>query len=170
MSFLLRPVLRPLVAGILLCHTGSLLHADTLAEIYESALENDAKLKAAQASYKANIETEKQARSALLPQLNASAGYEDAEGDSNTQSILGSSPPGDTDSESERYSVSLQQQVFDLPAWFSFKSGQSISDQAAAQLAADQQALIIRTAEAYFNVLRSRASHSTATGTNATTL
>ena len=129
--------------------------ADTLVDIYELAVNNDAKLKTAKANYNANIETEKQARSALLPQINASASYEDSDAETNSQFSNIPATIGDTDSESERYSISLQQPLFDLPAWFTFKQGQSISEQAEAQLAADQQSLIIRTAEAYFNVLRS---------------
>ena len=149
-------LLRPLVAGIALTLSSTMTLADTLAEIYELAVQNDAKLKAAEATYKANIETELQARSALLPQLNATATYQDSNGDIiNQPRFLVPPVEGDTDSESESYNISLQQQVFDLPAWFSFKSGQSLSAQAEAQLAADQQDLIVRTAEAYFNVLRS---------------
>lgn len=129
--------------------------ADTLVDIYELAVNNDAKLKTAKANYNANIETEKQARSALLPQVNASASYEDSDAETNSQFAFGASTIGDTDSETETYSISLQQPLFDLPAWFSFKRGQSISEQAEAQLASDQQSLIIRTAEAYFDVLRS---------------
>ena len=60
------------------------------------------------------------------------------------------------ESEDENYNISLQQKVFDLGAWFNFKSGKAVSKQAEATLAADQQALIIRVAEAYFNVLRAR--------------
>jgi outer membrane protein len=143
--------LKPLTAAIIASLASTATLADTLRGIYELAVQNDAKLKAAEASYKANLETEQQALSTLLPQLNASASYQDTNGD-NTSVISGA---GDTDSESETYAISLQQQVFDLPAWFSFKSGQSLTAQAEAQFAADQQNLIIRTAEAYFNVLRS---------------
>ena len=41
-----------------------------------------------------------------------------------------------------------------MPSWYSFKSGKALSDSAQAQFAADQQSLIIRVSEAYFNVLR----------------
>src|SRR5690606_20567553 len=43
--------------------------ADSLRDIYELALKSDAKLRAAAATFRANQETEKQARSRLLPQL-----------------------------------------------------------------------------------------------------
>ena len=47
--------------------------ADTLVDIYELALENDAQLKAQIAQYNADIELEKLALAPLLPQ--AGAGY-----------------------------------------------------------------------------------------------
>src|SRR5690606_33877794 len=52
------------------------------------------------------------------------------------------------------WNVELQQPIFDLAAWFSFRSGKSTSEQAQAQFAFDQQNLIVRVAEAYFEVLR----------------
>ena len=55
--------------------------ADTLAEIYELALENDAQLKAQQAQYKANLEIENLGRAALLPQINAGYDYSDIDRD-----------------------------------------------------------------------------------------
>ena len=45
--------------------------ADTLREIYELALDNDAQLKSREAQYRANLETENLGRAALLPQVNA---------------------------------------------------------------------------------------------------
>ncbi len=141
--------------------------ADTLLDVYELAVKNDPQLKAAEASYRANIETEKLGLSALLPQISAQAYYQDAEIDSQRKSVtsssggvLGSSSVIDqqsnTDSETESYSISLNQALFDLPAWFTFRAGKKITAQAEAQLAYDQQQLIIRVSEAYFNVLRGR--------------
>ncbi|GAA4091777.1 TolC family outer membrane protein [Zhongshania borealis] len=141
--------------------------ADTLLDVYELAVKNDPQLKAAEASYRANIETEKLGLSALLPQVSAQAYYQDAEIDSQRKSVtsssggvLGSSSVIDqqsnTDSETESYSISLNQALFDLPAWFTFRAGKKITAQAEAQLAYDQQQLIIRVSEAYFNVLRGR--------------
>src|ERR1700754_2018258 len=65
------------------------VHADTLRDIYELAVKNDAKLKAAEATYKANIETEQQTKSRLLPQLNGDASYGRNEREQNSQSITG---------------------------------------------------------------------------------
>lgn len=135
--------------------------ADSLSDIYELALGSDATLKAAQATYRANLETENIARSALLPQINGSAELQRKDIDQRSESIFelnGVLVPSTSDdsreSDSRTIAVSLDQKIFDLPAWFSFKSGKYTSDEAKAQLAADQQNLIIRVSEAYFNVLR----------------
>ena len=58
--------------------------ADTLVDIYELALENDAQLKAQVAQYNADIELENCA-APLLPQARAGCSYTDAENDSATQ-------------------------------------------------------------------------------------
>ena len=51
------------------------MQADSLRDIYELALENDAQIKAEEAVYLARRETENLARSALLPQV---AGHDPA--------------------------------------------------------------------------------------------
>jgi outer membrane protein len=156
----------PLYAAILAATLLSpSLSADTLLDVYELALDNDPVLKTAEANYRANLETENIARAGLLPQVAGEAYYLDSETDSERKSTTftsGSSTAtlidqaANTDSETEAYSVSLNQALFDLPAWFSFKAGKAVSEQAKAQLAYDQQDLIVRVADAYFSVLRAR--------------
>ena len=53
--------------------------ADTLVDIYELALENDAQLKAQIAQYNADIELEKLALAPLLPQAGAGYSFTDSE-------------------------------------------------------------------------------------------
>ena len=150
-----------LATGALLC--GSLsAQADTLLSIYEQALANDATLKASEATYKANLEIEKQALSALLPQLSASASYSQTDLDttadridfSSSGAVLDIPTRTNLDATSKDYGAVLEQSLIDIPLWFGFKSGQQTSKQAAAQFAYDQQDLILRVATAYFNVLQ----------------
>jgi len=134
---------------------GSAASADTLLEIYELALKNDPVLKAAEASFRAGKEAEVQGRSALLPQVGAQATY--GESDLSTQSKYNffSNPfDQDLDGQDENYFLNVDQKIFDLSAWFTFKQGKELTREAAARFAADQEDLIIRTAEAYVNVLR----------------
>lgn len=133
-------------------------NAQTLAEVYELALANDPQLRAAEANYRAGKEALPQSRAALLPQLSASAGYRDGKGTRGTSRTLGSTfiaqSIGDYDDESENYSVSLSQPLFDLPAWFSFKRGRELDQKASSEFAKAQQDLIVRVADTYFAVLR----------------
>lgn len=143
------------LAGVLsLCAVN--LHADTLQDIYLRALENDHQLKADAAAYRAGLESRIIGRSALLPQINATATYSDAEQTTIGRAAGTSGIPDvyDVDSENEVYSVTLTQPLFNMAAWFGYKQGITLSEQAEAQFSADQQDLIIRVSEAYFNVLR----------------
>ncbi|WP_415903069.1 TolC family outer membrane protein [Neptuniibacter sp. QD29_5] len=121
----------------------SSVSAGELADIYQLALANDPQLKAAQASFNAGKEIEIQNRSSLLPNVNLSA---------NTTTI-----DSDTaDYNNHGYTLSLSQPVFNAAAWFTFKQGQVISEQAALQFELEQQILINRTVEAYLGVLRAK--------------
>jgi outer membrane protein len=138
-------------------------HAESLGDIYELALENDAQLKSEQAQYLARTETENLAKSALLPQVSTSYSYTDSDTDRWAQSRDFNEPglplidtKSNTDTDTDGYSVSLNQAIFDLPAWFSFQSGKEISKQAAATFAGNQQNLIVRVVDAYLLVLRAQ--------------
>ena len=143
----------------ILCATAG---ADTLRDIYELALENDALLKSQEATYRANLEDERINLSALLPQVNANYQYQNSDTDTDAQSVDqlpdGTIKPIQTttniDVDVDGYEVSLDQAIFDLPAWFTFQSGKQTSKQAEANFAADQQDLIVRVVETYLGVLR----------------
>ena len=126
----------------LIALTSNSVKAETLADIYQSAVKNDPIAGAARATYKANKETLKQGRAVLLPQLTASS--------------IKAEPSSDDSSNPEKttYMASLSQSLFNVPAWFQFQSAKKMDQVAEAQFATQQQSLIIRVSEAYFNVLR----------------
>ena len=137
--------------------------AESLRDIYELALENDAQLRAQEAQYRASLEDEKVARSALLPQVTAGYSREDSDTDTTSPGVIGFDQSGtpligptfdNTDIVRDTYQVSLSQAIFDLPAWFSFKAGRELTKEAEATFAANQQNLIVRVTEAYLGVLR----------------
>lgn len=145
------------------------LQADSLRDIYELALENDAQLKAEQATYLASKETEALSRAALLPQITGSYSYSNSDADSDAFTPDSAIDPvtnlpttvivpqfNNRDTDTEGYSISLNQALFDLPAWFSFKSGREVSKEAESTFASNQQNLIVRVVEAYLSVLRSQ--------------
>ena len=67
--------------------------ADTLVDIYELALENDAQLKAQIAQYSADIELEKLALAPLLPQARAGYSFTDSENDSTRPNVIFNDDP-----------------------------------------------------------------------------
>lgn len=152
-------------AGIL---SSSIANAATLKEIYQQALDNDHRFKAAQAQLKAGEEFRKIGRSALLPQVGFEASYTQAKRTDNSDQLITQDENGqllsepvwagsdgiDSDSETTEYGVSLNQAFFDMSAWSGYKRGQAASDIAHAAFYDAEQQLILRTANAYFDVLR----------------
>lgn len=127
--------------------------ANSLQDIYELALKNDAQLKADTAGYEAGKEYSDIARAGLLPQVNASYNYN--KNNTDITDNLNALQSGKTNTKTTGWDVSLTQPLFDMSAWYVYKQGQKLSAQAEAQFGADQQSLIVRVATAYFNVLRS---------------
>lgn len=131
---------------------------NTLAGIYELALENDLTLERARAELRAGQESRKLALAGLLPQVQAGAGYAMQETQSSGQNAFGSVtfPEFDTETDAnvDSWDVSLRQPVFDMPAWFNFQRGVELSKQAESQFAVAQQGLMVRTVAAYTAVLR----------------
>ncbi|MFT5482438.1 MAG: outer membrane protein [Halieaceae bacterium] len=136
-------------------------NADTLREIYELALENDAQLKSAEATYLSGLEDRNLGMAGLLPQISASYEYTNSDTDVDSPNIDTDNSGGFTvintstniDTDTTGYNLSLRQPLFDMAAWFQFKTGSMSSRAAEATFAADQQNLIVRVAEAYFTVL-----------------
>ncbi|GAB6067804.1 efflux transporter outer membrane subunit OpmH [Methylothermus subterraneus] len=134
--------------------------ADDLVTVYQLALENDPSFRAAQASLRAGLEEEIKGRAELLPKVNVNAGFGLNQSQNRGQFPAGGILfPSNTDigSESKSWGVSLTQPVFDLSAWFRFKRGQELTEQAKARFAAESQALILKVAESYLAVLKAQA-------------
>lgn len=127
--------------------------ANSLLDVYQLALENDAQLKADQAKYEAGLENKTIARAGLLPQINASAQVAKTDRDT-TDNLAAPKATSNLDSDSTGWEVSLSQPLFNMNAWYTYKQGSLLSEQAEAQYGADQQSLIVRVSSAYFNVLR----------------
>ena len=138
-------ITRVFVAALTAILLTTLVQADSLSDIYQSALQNDPVLRAARATYMAKKETVQQGRAVLLPQLSASTTYRETD---NKDASTGAN------SETTNYSLNLSQALFNMPAWFQFQSAKQMDQSAQADFSAHQQALIIRVSEAYFNVLR----------------
>lgn len=128
------------------------VHANSLSDVYELALQNDAQLKADQAKHEAGLASKTIGRAGLLPQINASATHTDI--DQDLTDNLNAANSGKIDYTSSGWGVSLSQPLFNMARWYTYQQGVKLSEQAEAQFGADQQSLIVRVATAYFNVLR----------------
>lgn len=129
--------------------------ADNLMDIYQLALENDNQLKADRASYEAGMESITIGRAGLLPQVNVDLGWDKSDSDKSNNLNSGIwLNQNDVDQEQTSWGVSLSQPLFDMRAWHAYQQGSVLSELSTAQFSADQQSLIIRVADSYFNVLR----------------
>jgi outer membrane protein len=139
------------------------VQADSLRDIYELALQNDAQLKAEEAAYLARRETENLGRAGLLPQVSTAYSYQNSDGDTEGFGpIVGDGGVNvvesvtNQDIDTDGYVISLKQPLFDLSAWFTFQSGKEVTKEAEATFASNQQNLIVRVVEAYLLVLRAQ--------------
>ena len=137
-----------LLFSLLLSSPLSYAQVDTLLDIYALAKANDHQLQSEYATYLANRETAAINRAALRPQITGSAGV----GRSNTDTS--GTTHSETDNDSRSYSVSLTQQLINNNAWNAYKQGKVEAHIAEVTYTANQQSLIIRSAEAYFDTLR----------------
>ena len=125
--------------------------ADSLAEIYDLAKQNDPQLLSVAAQRDQAFEAITSSRSALLPQINLTAGYNLTRGDTEYDSSDSSN-----DSNALTADVSFSQALYNRASWISLDTAEKNARQADATYAATQQALIIRVSQAYFEVLRAQ--------------
>jgi outer membrane protein len=126
--------------------------AETLLEIYELATQNDREYQANIARFNADKEAVNIARGGLLPQITGNVSYSDEDQDT-SGTLRGASARSDDSTDTTRYSISLQQPLIDFNALNNYRGGKIRTAAAEVQLAADKQNLIIRSAQAYFDVL-----------------
>jgi len=119
-----------------------------LANLFEMAKQRDASYRAAAAQLRADLETENQAFSALLPNVNFGARIEKQENtyDAFGMSVEASRNPG-------TYSLVLNQALFRPQAWESYKQSQLLGEIAKLAFQQAEQNLILRLSRAYFEVL-----------------
>ena len=131
------------------------LQADDLVDVFVAAKDNDAVVGAARASYQADKERLPQARSLLLPSIVASASTTKTEttipGDDSLQSQILRKGYNDNG-----WNAQLRQPILNLSSWFGYNSAKAFVKASSFSLAAQEQDLIVRVAEAYLNILRTR--------------
>ena len=121
--------------------------ADTLMDIYHQAETSDTVWAGARYNYDANIEKGSQGRALLLPSVIFSAG-------ASKNSIDKTSPTSEMARyDSSSYTLQLTQPLYRRQSFAAYAQGKSTVTRAEAELAIARQDLILRTTQAYFEVL-----------------
>lgn len=135
---------------LLLAASGLALSAQgaDLLGVYRDALTSDPVFQAARAQYQASVERLPQARAGYLPFVTGSAGayrnFNERDG------------AEDVDYSTRGFSVTLSQPVFRMQNWISISQAEKQVVQAEAALTTAGQDLILRVAQAYFDVLQAQ--------------
>ena len=139
--------IKTIVGAALLIISGN-INAEDLNTIYSLAAENDPQFRAARAQYEAESEAPYQAWGAMLPQINGAL-YKSDTSTETTKS--GVTTPSDFDTDG--YSLSLSQTIYNHAKFAQISQANAVSEQALANYRYAEQALVLRAAEKYFNVL-----------------
>jgi outer membrane protein len=131
---------------------GNVLAAD-LNEIYQLSLTNDAELAAAKAKRSSGNYQVDIARAPLLPQvtLGADKVFSEIETDA-----------GNTDFDTLSFNATISQTLFNLNSWYNYQAAAAGGNSSDLEYLLSEQQLILRSAEAYFNVLRAQENLETA--------
>jgi len=147
-------MLRPSYALALIggLHAGYAIAADLL-QTYREALANDATYASARAARDAGLENLPQGLAQILPTINATAftQYSDVNID-----FRGAAPDQERMGNSNGYTVTLTQPLFNWQAFQLYKESGFKAAQAEAVFGQATQDLIVRVAQAYFDVLTSQ--------------
>jgi outer membrane protein len=127
------------------------VHAINLLQVYQEALANDAVYASARATLTAGQERSTQGRAGLLPTIGVGGSYSRTNADIESSGISFG-----RNFSANGYSVSLSQPLFRLANWEQYQQGKLSVALSEAQFAQAQQDLIVRVAQAYFDVLASQ--------------
>ena len=141
-----------------LCHSAAA--QESLMDVYQRALQNDPAIREAEARFLANSEVRPQARSQLLPSLSfgmSTQGSFNEDPNPPTNPITGENEPGfggtERESDTTGWQLNINQSVFDWSQILSLKQSDKRVAQAETEYESQRQQLLLRVAEAYFNVL-----------------
>jgi outer membrane protein len=146
--------LKPYILAVML-GTGGFAQAADLLETFRAAQANDPVFAAARATLQAGQEKLPQGRSQLLPSISLSA---NSTFNDQTIQYLGANPFGGANTAVQRYnsygySVNLTQPLFRQQNWLAYTEAELQVAQAEAQFKLAEHDLILRVAQAYFDVL-----------------
>ena len=136
--------LLPIFIGLSLTGFSALSHAENLLQIYQQARLRHPDLRKSAADRDAAFEKINEARSPLLPQLGLGADYTYTNGSRDSSGI---------NSKDATATLSLTQTIFDMSKWRALTLQEKTAGIQDVSYQTDQQALMLNSATAYFNVL-----------------
>lgn len=133
------------------------IHAESLLEIYQQALQSDPRIHEAEARRMAALEAEPQARGLYLPQIGFDGSWtrQESSGTSIFEDSTGLPVSIDTatDSDTSQWQLGLRQTIFRWDQIVGMRRADKIVAKAEADREAAQQDLVIRVGQSYFDVL-----------------
>jgi outer membrane protein len=141
-----KSVTATLVAGAVLSFNA---HAIDLLQVYREAQANDAVYASARATLTAGQERSVQGRAGLLPVVGVAGNYNRTDLDAEVAGVK----QAQRDFNAHGYTISLTQPLFRLSNWEQYQQGKLSVAASEAQFAQAAQDLIVRVAQAYFDVL-----------------
>lgn len=132
-----------LCLGLTVCAAGA--QAQSLTSVYESARGFDATYQSARLQYDANLARADQARAGILPSVGLSAGV--------LRTHLDGNPMVERSYNTQNAVLNASQPLYRPANWATYEQGLRQADQARAQLETAEQDLIVRSSQAYFDVL-----------------
>ncbi|MGH8509791.1 MAG: TolC family outer membrane protein, partial [Gammaproteobacteria bacterium] len=130
-----------------------LASGDNLVEVYQLAETKDPELLGIIASHQATLEQYPQARAQLLPSLRFSTIVERNFQDVTSESDAATFGAGKFQFTGQVYNLRLTQPVFRYDLWVQLRQAGTRIQQAAAEIDAGRQDLVVRVSERYFDVL-----------------
>lgn len=143
-----RPALRCVAAAVLASGWLSLAQAQSLVQLTEQAQTYDAAWQSARAQLDATISKGAQAQAGLLPRIGIQAGSQYSE-----TRVRSDRPTPPLDARQDSASLQAQQPLYNPANLVTYRQGQRSVDLAYAQVDAAAQNLLVRAAQAYFQVL-----------------
>ena len=135
-----------LAIGLALTAMAPFAKAQNLVELYESARAFDASYQSAKLQYDANLARAEQAKAGILPTAGLAAGVSRT-GFDNTN------PAVERSFNTQNATLSASQPLYRPANWATYEQAFKQVDQAKAQLDTAEQDLVVRTSQAYFDVL-----------------
>jgi len=149
----MKKTLSTLIIAIASTMTATNVQAEDLLSVYQQALLNDTVVLKAQAQFEIVKEDIDQARSALLPQISATASYSDGENEGYS-AITGNTST--TEFNSLGYGASLNMQLYHHDSWLRLNIAEKSAHQSDLNYQVAKQDLIVRVAQAYFALLSTK--------------